>query len=174
MEIDTPQPAVFLDRDGVLNVDHGYVHRIEDFEWVDGALEAVRRLNRAGYLVFVVTNQSGVARGYYDEADVHVLHGWMTEAAERAEATIDDFRYCPHHVEGSVPAYAKECGCRKPMPGMIMNLMMEWRVDPKRSFLVGDKPGDIEAAKAAGIDGYLFAGGNLDEFVAGILDRRAP
>lgn len=163
------RPAVFFDRDGVLNLDHGYVHRVADFTWVDGALDAIRRLNRLGWLVFVVTNQSGVARGYYDEAAVAALHGWMAAEAERAGAHIDDFRYCPHLPKASVPAYAKDCDCRKPGPGMLLDLMAAWPVDAARSFMIGDKASDMEAARAAGIASHLFGGGDLAAFVGGIL-----
>jgi len=159
------RPAVFLDRDGVLNVDKGYLYRREDFEWMPGAIAAVKRLNGMGYLVFVVTNQSGVARGYYRENDVTALHAWMNGQLGLHGARIDKFYYCPHHTEGSVPEYATACECRKPLPGLILAAFAEWDVDRARSFLVGDKDSDLAAAAAAGIRGYKFAGGDLDEFI---------
>ncbi len=163
------RPAVFLDRDGVLNVDSGYVHRVEDFAWVDGALEAIRRFNELGYWVFVVTNQSGVARGYYDEAAVDRLHRWMAKEAGRTGARIDDFRYCPHHPEGSLAAYARACACRKPAAGMLHDLMSAWPVDREHSLMIGDKASDMEAARQAGIAGHLFGGGDLGRFVGELL-----
>ena len=159
--VDPGRPAVFLDRDGVLNVDHHYVHQPERFEWIPGAMEAVRWLNQQGYLVIVVTNQSGVARGYFPESSVHDLHAWVDRQLASQEAHVDAYYYCPHHPEGSVPEYTKTCNCRKPAPGMILQALSEWSVDISRSYLVGDSPRDVEAAESAGIRGYLFTGGNL-------------
>jgi len=162
--------AAFLDRDGVLNVDRNYVHRIEDVEIVEGAPEAVKRLNAAGYLVIVVTNQSGIGRGYYDEAAMHAVHAHMTAAFTQAGAHIDAFYHCPFHPNAKVPAYAHpDHPDRKPNPGMILRGMADWSVDPAGSFMIGDKRSDMEAAQAAGIPGYLFKGGDLDAFVAEIL-----
>jgi len=168
-EARTLRPAVFLDRDGVLNVDRGYVSDPARFEWTDGAIEAVRLLNRRGYLVFVVTNQSGVARGYYDEDAVRRLHAWMNGELARAGARIDDFRYCPFHPEGTVPAYRRTSDRRKPAPGMILDLMRDWPVDVANSFLIGDNESDVRAATAAGIAGHLFNADNLARFVEGIV-----
>jgi D,D-heptose 1,7-bisphosphate phosphatase len=163
------RPAVFLDRDGVLNHDHGYVHRSDQFDWVDGAREAIKLLNDNGFFVFVVTNQAGIARGYYDETAVGVLHGWISTELRARGAHIDDFRYCPHHPEGTVAALRRTCRCRKPGPGMIEDLLQLWTVDQAHSFLVGDKNSDIDAAHAAGIDGYLFDGVSLLETIAAHL-----
>lgn len=162
------RPAVFLDRDGVLNRDTGYAHRAEDLEWTPGAREAVRRFNDLGYLVFVVTNQSGVARGFYGEADVVALHRFMAEDLARAGARVDDWRYCPFHPEATVAAYRAVHPWRKPAPGMILDLMAHWPVAAEASLLVGDQPSDMAAAAAAGIAGHLFPGGNLLDFVAAL------
>lgn len=159
------RPAVFLDRDGVLNIDHGYTHKPELFEWVLGAREAVKTFNDSGYFVFVVTNQAGVAKGHYDEAAIAVLHGWMAEQLADFGATIDDWRYCPFHPEGTVDAYRQTHDWRKPGSGMIDDLFHHWPVERNGSFLIGDKDSDIEAAEAAGIPGYLFRGGDLMAFV---------
>ncbi len=159
------RPAAFLDRDGVLNVDKGYLFRSEDFEWIPGAIEAVKRLNDRGYLVFVVTNQSGVARGYYGEEDVIRLHNWMNGELAKHGAHIDKFYYCPHYTEGPASGYVKACQCRKPLPGLILAALAEWNIDREKSFLIGDKDSDIAAAAAAGIKGYKFAAGNLAEFL---------
>lgn len=162
---DAGRPAAFLDRDGVLNVDKGYLFRSEDFEWIPGAIEAVKRLNDRGYLVFVVTNQSGVARGYYSEEDVTRLHDWMNGELAGHGARIDKFYYCPHYTEGPASGYVKACQCRKPLPGLILAAFAEWDIDREKAFLIGDKDSDMAAAAAAGIRGYKFAAGDLAEFL---------
>ena len=162
------RPAVFLDRDGVLNVDRGYIHTPEQIEWIAGAPEAVKRLNDAGYYVFVVTNQSGVARGLYGESDVVALHRWMAQQLSAFGASVDDWRYCPFHLEGRVEAYRASHPWRKPSPGMIIDLFDHWPVEREGSFLIGDKASDIEAAEAAGLPGHLFKGGHLVDFLQSI------
>jgi D-glycero-D-manno-heptose 1,7-bisphosphate phosphatase len=162
---DERKPAVFFDRDGVLNVDHGYVARREDFEWVEGAMAAVRSLNQAGFYVFIATNQSGIARGLYAVDDMHELHKFMIEDLARIGAHIDDIRFCPFHPEGSSAAVRRASDWRKPGPGMIVDLMQRWPINPERSVLIGDKEADVEAARAAGVRGLLFPGGNLEDFV---------
>jgi D,D-heptose 1,7-bisphosphate phosphatase len=159
------RPAAFLDRDGVLNVDAGYVHRADQVRWIDGARETVRWLNDAGYLVFVVTNQAGIARGLYSEQHVADLHAWMNRELGKTGAHIDCVEYCPFHPEGTVERYRRVSDLRKPAPGMLKKLLSEWSVDTSQSFLVGDNDTDLEAAAAAGIRGHLFAGGNLLDFV---------
>lgn len=170
------RPAVFLDRDGVLNHDDNYVHRPEQVRWVDGAIDAVRWLNDAGYYVFVVTNQAGVARGFYGEEDVRLLHGWMQDELRRAGAHVDGFEYCPYHPEGTVDAYRRASEFRKPGPGMILKLKKDWGIDEAGSLLIGDRDTDLQAAAAAGIPGHLFSGGSLLEFVRKIVPatRRSP
>lgn len=165
------RPAVFFDRDGVLNQDSGYPHRIQDMVWTEQAMEAVRLAHQHGFLVFVVTNQSGVARGLYDEGAVQLLHRQMREIFDAQGAHIDDIRYCPHLEDATVTRYRKDCDCRKPKAGMLLDLMAHWPVDKTRSFLIGDKPTDLAAARAAGIAGYNFEGGSLAAFIAPLLAR---
>jgi D-glycero-D-manno-heptose 1,7-bisphosphate phosphatase len=162
---DRARPAIFLDRDGVLNVDRGYVHRIEDFEWLPGAIEAIKTANERGWLVFVVTNQSGVARGLYGEEQVRRLHEHMQRELRRHGAHIDDFRYCPFHPEAAVAHYARASNWRKPEPGMILDLLEHWPIDRTRSVVIGDKEIDLDAACAAGLRGVLVGGENLAELV---------
>jgi D-glycero-D-manno-heptose 1,7-bisphosphate phosphatase len=165
------QPAVFLDRDGTLNHDTGYVYRSADFRWLPGAMNAIRRLNHSGYYVFVVTNQSGVARGIYDEAAIHDLHGWMNEELRAAGARIDDIRHCPHHPQGSIAAYRTACSCRKPAAGMLLDLMNVWPVIREASIMIGDKESDAAAGKAAGIASAIVPAGGLEGFVVEWLSR---
>lgn len=155
------RPAVFFDRDGVLNEDIRFPHKPEHIRWVPGALDALCFARKQGYLVFVVTNQSGVARGLYTEEDVKRLHDWMQIEFRKHGAEVDAFAYCPHHPTEGVGGYKKECNCRKPKPGMITDLMKAYDVDAEHSFLIGDRASDIEAAEAAGIKGYLYSGGGI-------------
>ena len=167
------RPAIFFDRDGVLNEDDGYVYEITKLKWIDGAREAVKAANDAGYLVFVVTNQSGVARGFFDEHHVQALHEWMATDLARIGARIDAFEYCPYHPDAVIERYRQASPRRKPAPGMITDLLERFPVDPDRSILIGDKPTDLEAARAAGVQGILFSGGNLAQFVRAVLHPNA-
>jgi len=152
----TKRPAAFLDRDGVLNVDHNYVFKPGHLDWIADAPEAVRLLNEAGYTVIVVTNQSGIARGYYSEADMHRFHAHMQEALRTQGAHIDAFYFCPHHPDGKVKELAIKCDCRKPGTGMFQQAARDWPLDLGRSFMIGDKDGDMEAAAAFNIHGIRF------------------
>ena len=160
------RPAVFFDRDGVLNEDYGYVYKPKDFKWIPGAIETIKRLKDKEYVIFIITNQSGVARGYYTEEDVMDLHNWINdELCQKYDVQIDHFYYCPHHPTAGLGIYKSKCKCRKPSPGLINKAVSEFNIDRSRSFFIGDKDTDMEAASAAGIRGYKFNTGNLLDFM---------
>jgi D-glycero-D-manno-heptose 1,7-bisphosphate phosphatase len=150
------RPAAFLDRDGVLNVDRGYTFRPEDLKMIPTAAAAVRLLNDAGFYVFVVSNQSGVARGFYTEAAVDLFNTHIQDILKVAGAHIDAFYYCPHHPDGTIKELAIQCRCRKPAPGMLEQAARDWPIDLSRSFLIGDKDDDLAAAHAFHIRGVKF------------------
>jgi D-glycero-D-manno-heptose 1,7-bisphosphate phosphatase len=159
------RPAVFFDRDGVLNEDIGYVFKPSQLKWVKGAKRAVKAVNQAGYFAFVVTNQSGIARGFYTEANVQTLHKWISDELSKIGAHIDAFEYCPHHPDAVIERYRRVCDRRKPAPGMINDLLKRFPIDVSRSILIGDKTTDIKAAETAGVKGLLFDGDDLEMFV---------
>lgn len=165
------RPAVFFDRDGVLNLDTGYPHRPEEIILTDGAVKAIALARSLGYLTIVVTNQSGVARGLFGEAEVTRFNEALSRllGGKPNESSIDKFYFCPYHPNAVVPNYRADHPDRKPRPGMIERAISDLEIDRSRSLLVGDKATDIEAANAAGIPGYLFCGGNLFAFLSPLL-----
>jgi D,D-heptose 1,7-bisphosphate phosphatase len=154
------RPAVFLDRDGTINVEVGYLSRPEDLRLINGSAAAIRRLNEAGFLVVVVSNQSGVARGYFGEDAVGRVNGAMARRLERSGARLDAVYYCPHYPDGVVEQYRRTCDCRKPAPGMIRRAEREHNIDVTRSYVVGDHRGDIELAKNVGARSILVVTGH--------------
>lgn len=153
-----PNPALFLDRDGVINIDHAYVYRKEDFEFVDGIFELVAAAKKAGYLVVVVTNQAGIGRGYYTETDFYELMDWVREQFSARNGCIDGVYFCPDHPEYGLGEYRRESKFRKPAPGMLLQAANELDIDLETSILVGDKVSDVEAGKAAGVGTLLHFG----------------
>jgi len=145
------RPAVFLDRDGTINVEKDYLYRVEDFEFVPGAPEAIKRLKDAGFLVIVVTNQSGVARGYYTLKDVEHLHDHLSACLSTYQASVDGYYICPHHPEAGVGDLKIDCSCRKPNPGMLLAAANDLNVDLSRSWMVGDKVADCVSGLRAGV-----------------------
>lgn len=154
----------FLDRDGVIIEDTGYPGTIEDVRLIPGAAEVISSFRDRGYRVFVVTNQSGIGRGYYDDLDYIMLRAHIEKLLHEQGASIDDERLCPFHENAAVEKYRGNHYWRKPSPGMIEDIIMRWNVDRERSILIGDKETDVEAAVAAGIQGALFSGKNLLDF----------
>ena len=145
------RPAAFIDRDGVLNEERAFVHRPEDFKLVPGAIEALRLLQEAGYRLVVVTNQSGIARGLYREADYLALTAHMRSSLEACGVRLDDVEYCPHLPDAPLARYRVDCDCRKPRPGMLLKAIEALDIEPRASFLVGDRLSDVEAGRAAGV-----------------------
>ena len=163
--------AVIFDRDGVLNVDHGYIFEPEKLEWTPGARRAVRRCNEAGVLAIVATNQSGIGRGYYDEAAMQALHEQMKTDLAAKDAWLDAIYWCPFHPEAVTEALRHpDHPDRKPNPGMILRALADWSLGPADVILIGDKDTDMEAARRAGVAGHLFTGGDLDAFVSELLE----
>ena len=155
------QKVVFLDRDGTMNVEVNYLHRPEDLVLIPGCAEAVRLLNEAGYRVIVVTNQAGVARGYYKEEDVDILHAYLNGLLKKEGAHVDAFYYCPHHPEHGIGEYKRKCHCRKPGTGMFEQAEgdMPDGIDKEKSFMIGDKLLDTEAGRNFGVTGILVGTG---------------
>lgn len=167
------RPAILFDRDGVLNIDNGYTHKVGDLAWTPGARAAVRRLNDAGVLVLVVTNQSGVARGYYDEATMDAFHAAMQGQLAEVGAWFDAVYACPYNPTGVVERFLHpDHPDRKPNPGMLLRAMAEHGADPSRTVMIGDRGSDLEAARRAGVEGVRYHHGtDLDALVAGLLPR---
>lgn len=144
-------PAIFLDRDGTINVDHGYVSEIDNFEFIDGVIDAMRELKRMGFALVLVTNQSGIARGMFSEDQFMQLTEWMDWSLADRDVDLDGIYFCPHHPEAIVEELRQSCDCRKPEPGMLLTAQQELNIDIASSYMVGDKIEDMLAAKAAGV-----------------------
>lgn len=167
------RPAVFLDRDGTVNVERDYLRRVADFAFLPGVPEAIRRLKAAGYLVFIVTNQSGVARGYFDLTTVDRIHRHLQQELLGQGTRVDGFYVCPHHPSEGHGPYLKECECRKGRPGLLLRAAAEHGVDPGCSYMIGDKVADIEAGRRAGCMPLLVLSG-YGARTAAELGRTAP
>lgn len=165
--------AVFLDRDGTMIEDVGYLSRHEDVRWFPYTVDAIRLLNRAGFLVCVTTNQSGIGQGYYTEETLQSIHAKMADHLERAGASVDAWFYCPHHPNAAVEVYRTTCACRKPEPGMIREACRRFDIDLSRSVVVGDKVIDVESATRAGASGILVRTG-YGEDVCRAHDGQVP
>lgn len=147
----TSLSAIFLDRDGTLNVDHGYISEIDDFQFIDGTINAMRELKKMGFALVIVTNQSGIARGLFSEAQFMRLTEWMDWSLADRGVDLDGIYYCPHHLDAIEEEYRLLCDCRKPQPGLLFAAQKALNIDMATSYMVGDKPEDIMAGKAAGV-----------------------
>lgn len=154
--------AIFLDRDGTINIDKEYLYKIEDFEFTYKAVEALELLKKNGYKIVIVTNQSGIARGFYSEEDVTVLHDWLVQYLSQKGIHIDGIYYCPHHPDGVIKKYAIECNCRKPALGLYYKAIEELNVDTAASFAVGDNLRDLSICSESNIKGILISDQNMD------------
>lgn len=145
------KPAIFLDRDGTINIDHGYVHTSDDFQFIEGTIEALAELKKMGYLLVLVTNQSGIGRGLFTEDQFMHLTEWMDWSLADRGVDIDGIYFCPHHPEATIDEYRQVCECRKPQPGMFLEAQKYLDIDMGASYMVGDKKEDMLAAAAAGV-----------------------
>ena len=152
------QKVIFLDRDGVINKEVGYLHKIEDFEFIDGVFDACKQFQTLDYKIVIITNQSGIARGYYPEEDFHTVTKWMIEQFNAQNIDILDVFFCPHRPESN-------CECRKPRPGMLLEAQDKHNIDMGNSWMIGDKEADVAAANAAGINNTILvkSGHSIDE-----------
>lgn len=162
--------AIFLDRDGTINVEKSYLYRIEDFEFCPGVIEGLRLLQDAGFLLIITTNQSGIARGYYTENDFAVLNDWMLSCLRRYGIIISKVYYCPHLPDATVPEYRVECNCRKPKPGMIAKAIEEFSIDVGESFAIGDKLRDCLSSSAYHINSYLINNNESPEIISSVMN----
>lgn len=148
--------AIFLDRDGTINIEKNYLCHIEEFEYIAGATDALKELHEAGFLLIIVTNQSGIARGYYTEEDFCNLNEWMLKDLNQKGIPIVDTYYCPHHPEAVIPKYRMNCDCRKPKLGLFQKAIQDFNIDVSQSYAIGDKPRDVSACKKWSIQGILL------------------
>ena len=162
------KPAIFLDRDGVINYDYGYVHRYKNFHYKPGVIQALKLLNEKNFYIFIITNQSGIGRGYYNIDDFYLLHQKLAQFLSKKKIYIDDIKFCPHHPIHGKGKYKRKCSCRKPGNQMIEQLKADWLININRSFMIGDKPSDQKAAEKSNIK-FFYAEKNLYTQVKNII-----
>ena len=164
-----PRKALFLDRDGVININHGYVHTPANTDWVPGIFELVADAHARGFLPIVITNQAGIGRGLYDEAGFLGFTAWMHAQFAARGTPLLATHWCPHHPDAGIGDYRVECNCRKPRPGMLLGAIKRFDIDPARSLLIGDKQGDLDAAAAADVPAQLLLERDWGDGLAGML-----
>jgi D-glycero-D-manno-heptose 1,7-bisphosphate phosphatase len=164
-------PAVFLDRDSTLNVDHGYTHKVEDFAWMPGAPKALALFHRHGIACFIVTNQGGIGKGLYTESDMAAFNDHLCHEAKRAGGRITDIAFCASHPDAAAAQLRAPSPRRKPAPGMILELAEKWNVDLATSVMIGDRDSDVVAGQAAGCHAYLFDGTDLAALARDVVER---
>ncbi len=152
--------AIFLDRDGTINVEKNYLYKTEEFEFLPGVVEGLKRLQESGYLLIVITNQSGIARGYYTEEDFHVLNQFMIDVLEREGVHITDVFYCPHLPDAKIEKYRVDCNCRKPKLGMFYEAVRKWNIELEHSWAIGDKERDLAICHESGCKGIIVGKNN--------------
>lgn len=152
------RPAAFLDRDGVINIDHGYVYQVDKFEWMPGVLTAAKQLSQQGFHLIVITNQAGIGRGMYTEADFAALSAYVTDCFAQAGAPLTATYHCPHHPSLALPPWLQNCQCRKPAPGMLLQAQHDWNLDMANSVFFGDKCDDMVAGTAAKVGTRVLLG----------------
>ena len=152
--------AIFLDRDGTINVDKAYLSKIEDFEYLPGVIEGLRLLQDVGYKLIVITNQSGIARGYYTEKDFLKLNDWLLKDLAEKGIRIDKVYYCPHHPKANIMKYRIDCDCRKPKLGMYRRAVIDFDVDLSKSYVIGDKIRDVQLCKESECNGFIIDSDN--------------
>lgn len=166
--------AIFLDRDGTINVEKNYLYKIEDFEFLPGVIDALRQLQRAGYLLIIITNQSGIARGYYTEEDFRKLNEWMLTTLKGQGVTITDVYYCPHLPDTQIVEYRKNCNCRKPKLGLYEQAVREHNIDLSQSYAIGDKIRDCAICKTTDCQGFLIGNSEEDSIIYSVKSCKYP
>ncbi len=161
--------AIFLDRDGTINVEKHYLYKISDFEFMPGVIGALRELQKAGYILIIVTNQSGIARGYYTESDFRILNEWMLQVLKEQGVDIAHVYYCPHLPDAQIEKYRKECQCRKPKLGMYQQAIDEFKIDLKSSYAIGDKMRDCAICNSTLCRGFLIGDSEKSDVITDVL-----
>lgn len=166
--------AVFLDRDGTINVEKNYLYKIEDFEFIEGVLEALKKLSDAGFLLIIITNQSGIARGYYTEKDYGILNSWLLETFAKNGIKISASYFCPHLPDASVERYRTICNCRKPNTGLFEQAVNDFNIDLKKSFAIGDKIRDLAICEKSECKGFLIGNNETTEIIEKVRNGEFP
>lgn len=169
---DSMNKAIFLDRDGTINIEKNYLYKIEDFEFIPGAIEGMRELSSAGFKLIIITNQSGIARGYYTEDEFKILNDWMLEELRCQGVVIDAVYYCPHLPDASIDKYKKNCSCRKPSLGLYEKAISEYDIDLERSYAVGDKIRDCSICEKTNCQGYLIGNNEKNDIVVAVRNGK--